>query len=117
MRETERYLNRATRGLWGAARRDARRELRGAVEDRTYRHQVLGLSETDAARAALLASVAAVLGVQALAQVPTVRAIPEQQMEECRPLSPAARQNLTAQQRQTYDAFVKSKGGLEGAVA
>ena len=34
-RQTGRYLNRATRGLWGQARRDARLELRGAIEDNT----------------------------------------------------------------------------------
>ncbi|MBB5236105.1 hypothetical protein [Deinococcus budaensis] len=143
-RDTERYLDRATRGLWGQARRDARLELRGAVEDKVYRFSLLGLDGPEAvqaalrdlgsphaiardlsrvhslphaARAALLAGVAGLLGVQALAQVPTVRAIAERQTEECRPLSPAARQTLTAQQRQTYDAFVQSKGGPEGAVA
>jgi len=110
MKEVERYLSRATRGLWGAARRDARRELRGAIEDKVYRQRLLGLSEAGAveaalrdlgdphavardlagvhslphaARAALLAGVATLLGVQALAQVPTVRAVPDPRMQTC----------------------------------
>ncbi|WP_019588043.1 permease prefix domain 1-containing protein [Deinococcus apachensis] len=53
MRETEVYLNRATRGLWGQKRRDAQTELRGAIEDKVYRYRLLGLSEAEAARAAL----------------------------------------------------------------
>ncbi|GMA15793.1 hypothetical protein E5F05_06425 [Deinococcus metallilatus] len=139
MRETEQYLNRATRGLWGKARREARLELRGAIEDKLYRYRLLGLSEDDAThaalrdlgdpqaiarelnrvhtlpqagRAALLAGVATLLGMQAFAQVPTVHAI-----QNCQPLSPSALKGLSPQQRQTYESFVRSKGGIEGAVA
>ncbi|GBF05782.1 hypothetical protein DAERI_060042 [Deinococcus aerius] len=110
MRETEAYLNRATLGLWGQKRRDARTELRGAVEDKVYRYRLLGLGEAEAlraalrdlgsphaiardlnrvhtlpqaVRAALLAGVATLLGVQALAQVPTVRAVPDPRIQTC----------------------------------
>lgn len=146
MREVERYLKRATRGLWGRARRNARLELRGAIEDKVYRSRLLGLGEQEAiqaalrdlgdpraialdlnrvhtlpsaVRAALLAGVTALLGMQALAQVPTVRAIPakERTASECRSLRPDELKKLSAQQRQVYEQFVESKGGIEGAVA
>ena len=53
MKETERFIRRATRSLWGQARRDAALELRGAVEDKLYRYSLLGLSAPEAERAAL----------------------------------------------------------------
>ena len=110
MNAVERYIRHATRGLNGQARRDARTELRGAIEDKVWRFTLLGLSEGDAARAALrdlgsphaiasgltqvhtlpkaalgavLAGVACLLGVQAMAQVPTVRAIPDPTYKFC----------------------------------
>lgn len=143
MRETEQYLKRATRGLWGKAAREARLELRGAIEDKVYRYRLLGLDEAaatraalrdlgdpsaiardlsqvhtlpQAGRAALLAGIAALLGVQALAQVPTVRAIPEKTAEVCQPPSPTVLQRMTAQQHRSYEAFVKARGGIGGAV-
>jgi hypothetical protein len=102
MSGTERYIRQATRGLSGQARTDAQMELRGAIEDKAWRLTLLGLEPQEASQAALrdlgsphaiasgltrvhtlpkaalgavLAGVATLLGVQALAQVPTVRAI------------------------------------------
>lgn len=110
MNAVERYIRHATCGLNGQARRDARAELRGAIEDKVWRFTLLGLSEGDAARAALrdlgsphaiasgltqvhtlpkaalgavLAGVACLLGVQALAQVPTVRATSDPTVQFC----------------------------------
>ncbi|WP_424950789.1 hypothetical protein [Deinococcus sp.] len=101
MNGTERYIRQATRGLSGQARRDAQRELHGAIEDKIWRFTLLGLEPGEATRAALrdlgsphaiasgltrvhtlpkaalgavLAGVACLLGVQALAAVPVVRA-------------------------------------------
>jgi len=108
--ETERYLRRATRGLSGQARRDAQQELRGAIEDKVWRFTLLGMGQGEAtqaalrdlgspyaiasgltrvhtlpraALAALLATTAILLGVQALAQVPTVRAMPDPEYQSC----------------------------------
>ncbi|WP_295816969.1 permease prefix domain 1-containing protein [uncultured Deinococcus sp.] len=103
MSATDRYLHRATRGLWGQRKRDALMELRGAIEDKIYRHRLCGLSEIEAERAALrdlgspaaiarelgvvhtgpqvmrvtlLLGVAGLLGMRAAAQLPTVQAVP-----------------------------------------
>jgi hypothetical protein len=110
MNGTERYVRQATRGLSGQARSDARMELRGAIEDKAWRLTLLGLEPQEAARAALrdlgsphaiasgltrvhtlpkaalaavLAGVATLLGVQALAAVPTVRAAPDPTYKFC----------------------------------
>ncbi|GGO29690.1 permease prefix domain 1-containing protein [Deinococcus humi] len=103
MNEVDSYLKRATRGLWGEKKRDAQTELRGAIEDKIHRHRLLGLNETEATTAALrdlgsprtiarelgevhtlpqllkttlFVSIGAMLSLQAVAQVATVRAIP-----------------------------------------
>ncbi|PNY81760.1 permease prefix domain 1-containing protein [Deinococcus koreensis] len=103
MNAVERYLRRATHGLWGQKKRDALTELRGAVEDKVYRHQLSGLSEGEAVtaalrdlgspaviarelgrvhtvpsllRATLLAGMTGLLGIQAAAQLPTIQAAP-----------------------------------------
>jgi hypothetical protein len=110
MNGTERYVRQATRGLSGQARTDAQMELRGAIEDKAWRLTLLGLEPQEAARAALrdlgsphaiasgltrvhtlpkaalaavLAGVATLLGVQALAAVPVVRAIPDPAYKIC----------------------------------
>ena len=49
----DQFIRHATRGLWGTRKRDAALELRGAIEDKIYRHQLCGLSAADAERAAL----------------------------------------------------------------
>ena len=54
MNRTEQYLSRATRGLWGKKRMETQMELRGAIEDKIYRHRLLGLNQEDAELAALL---------------------------------------------------------------
>ncbi|MFC4455109.1 hypothetical protein [Deinococcus sonorensis] len=51
--DVDRYLRRATRGLWGRTRRRVQAELRGAVEDRIWRHQVAGCEDSEAVRLAL----------------------------------------------------------------
>ncbi|MBB5376063.1 hypothetical protein HNQ07_001520 [Deinococcus metalli] len=85
-------------------------ELRGAIEDKVYRHRLCGLSEIEAERAALrdlgspaviarelgivhtgpqvvrttlLLGVAGLLGLQAVAQVNGIRAIPDPQLRLC----------------------------------
>ena len=95
----DQFIRHATRGLWGTRKRDAALELRGAIEDKIYRHQLCGLSAADAERAALrdlgsphaiardlsgvhtapaairatlLLGVVGLLGVQAVAQIPAV---------------------------------------------
>ena len=107
---TERYLRQATRGLSGQARRDAQTELRGAIEDKAWRLTLLGMEPDEASRAALrdlgsphaiasgltrvhtlpkaalaavLAGVSMLLGVQALAAVPVVRAIQDPTYKFC----------------------------------
>lgn len=50
---SERYLKRATRGLYGQHRQDTQAELRGAIEDKIYRYSLLGLAPADAEQAAL----------------------------------------------------------------
>ncbi|MBB6016673.1 hypothetical protein ACFP9V_16750 [Deinococcus radiopugnans] len=106
MSEIDRYLRRATRGVWGQKKRDAQTELRGAIDDKIYRARLLGLDEAQAEASALrdlgspaaiarglgevhtapqtlqvlaFVGVAGLLGFQAAAQVATVRAIPDPQ--------------------------------------
>lgn len=103
MNEVERYLSRATRGLWGTRKEEAQMELRGAIEDKVHRYTLLGLNEPEAITAALrdlgnpnviarelnaihtvpvalrtllLISVAGTLGLKAVAGVPGVKAWP-----------------------------------------
>lgn len=111
MTPTDRYLRQATRGLHGPVRKAAELELRGAIEDKVWRLTLLGLTEADATQAALrelgrpqaiargltrvhtlpraalaavVAGVAVLLSVQALAQVPTVRALADPTDRSCR---------------------------------
>lgn len=139
MRETEAYLNRATRGLWGQKRRDARTELRGAIEDKVYRHRLLGLSEAEAsraalrdlgsphaiardlsrihtlpqaARAALLVGIATLVGVRAVAQVPTVSATSSTPITACK-LDDAVLQRLIPSERERLRAELAKPGGRE----
>ena len=51
--DIERYLGRATRGLWGEQRQLVRQELLGAIEDHVWRHTVAGCDEAEATRRAL----------------------------------------------------------------
>lgn len=48
MNEVERYLNRATRGLWGRRRREVREELEVHLFERITAHRIAGLNEGDA---------------------------------------------------------------------
>ena len=54
MNEVERYLNRATRGLWGRKRREVREELEAHISERITVHRIAGLKEADAVEQALL---------------------------------------------------------------
>ena len=54
MKEVERYLNRATRGLWGRKRREVREELEIHLSERVTAHRIAGLSEADAVERALV---------------------------------------------------------------
>ena len=105
MNRTERYLRRATLGLWGQRRREAQMELRGAIEDKLWRFEHLGLTPGEAERralaelgparavagglsrvhsvpvgvqGALLAAVLGVVGVQMVAAQTVVKAVPYQ---------------------------------------
>ncbi len=47
--QTERYLKRATRGLWGKRRREVREELEIHLRDRIQSYRLAGLTEAEAA--------------------------------------------------------------------
>jgi hypothetical protein len=49
----ERYLNLATRGLWGQKKRDVRRELDGNIREMALEFQIAGLNETESIQRAL----------------------------------------------------------------
>ena len=51
--EAERYLRRATRGLWGRRRREVREELAAHLEERVTAYRIAGFSEVDATDRAL----------------------------------------------------------------
>ncbi len=53
-RVTERYLRRATRGLWGRRRREVREELKAHLHDRVMAYRIGGLGEAEAVERALL---------------------------------------------------------------
>ena len=137
MSAVERYIRHATRGLNGQTRRDARTELRGAIEDKVWRFTLLGLSEGDAARAALrdlgsphaiasgltrvhtlpkaalaavLAATATLLGVQALAAVPVVRATSDPTVQFC-VYNEAFLKLMTPQLRATIRTQLAQSGG------
>ncbi|PTA67556.1 permease prefix domain 1-containing protein [Deinococcus arcticus] len=107
MSATDQFVRRATRGLWGQKKRDVQQELRGAVEDKVYRHRLCGLSPEAAEQAALrdlghpgaialelsrvhslpaavrgtlALGIAGLLSLQAAAQVGTVQAILDPRM-------------------------------------
>jgi hypothetical protein len=50
----ERYLNLATRGLWGQKKRDVRRELEGNIREMALEFQIAGLNQTESIQRALL---------------------------------------------------------------
>lgn len=107
---TERFIRQATRGLWGQKKRDVALELRGAIEDKIWRHQLRGLTPAEAEKAALrdlgnphavardlhrvhtsplvmratlLLGVAGLLSLQAVAQGNAIRAAPDPNLSEC----------------------------------
>lgn len=143
MKRTERYLQRATLGLWGQRRTDVRAELRGAVEDKLYRYQLLGLSPeaaetaalrdlgsphrlawslglvhtgTTTLRLSLLLGMAGLLSLQAVAQVATVKsAFRRVEASHCQLPSPSAFK--TPADRAKYDRFLATYGGPEQFLA
>jgi hypothetical protein len=46
--ELEKYLNAATRGLWGKRKLEVREELENHVLERAYKHELLGIAREDA---------------------------------------------------------------------
>ena len=48
MNEVERYLSRATRGLWGRKREEVREELEAHIQERVMAYRIAGLGEQDA---------------------------------------------------------------------
>jgi hypothetical protein len=50
----ERYLNLATRGLWGQKKRDVRQELDGNIREMALEFQIAGLDQTESIQRALL---------------------------------------------------------------
>ncbi|GHF41076.1 hypothetical protein HNQ07_001521 [Deinococcus metalli] len=143
MKATERYLRQATRGLWGQKKRDVMTELRGAIEDKIYRHRLWGLSESEAERAALrdlgnpvviardltavhtapqvarmtlLLGIAGLLGLQAVAQTTPIRStvLPQAFRDICSYPSGADLQTLSAADRSRFQRIVARKGGPAG---
>ena len=142
MSGTDQFIRHATRGLWGTRKRDAALELRGAIEDKIYRHQLCGLSAADAERAALrdlgnphaiardlsrvhtapaairatlLLGVAGLLSLQAVAQVPAVgSAFRTQDLQECRVLSPQEVASLPPGALARLQRVYAQYGGPEG---
>ncbi|GGO29685.1 permease prefix domain 1-containing protein [Deinococcus humi] len=141
MNPEEQFVRRATRGLWGQKKREAQTELRGAIEDKIYRHRLLGLNETEATTAALrdlgspraiarelgevhtlpqtlkvlaFTGVAGLLGLQALAQVAVINsAYSSMDLQTiCRP--PTA-QELAAMPVAQRESLERVLGAPEGA--
>ncbi|MCD0158447.1 MULTISPECIES: permease prefix domain 1-containing protein [unclassified Deinococcus] len=136
----DQFIRHATRGLWGTRKRDAALELRGAIEDKIYRHQLCGLSAADAERAALrdlgsphaiardlsrvhtapaairatlLLGVAGLLSLQAVAQVSAVQStfLPQ----DTDPQICAVRTGQTvAGQNPVAQRLLEQAGGVEG---
>lgn len=146
MKEAERFIRRATRGLHGQTRQDAQTELRGAVEDKVYRYTLLGLTEQDALNAALrdlgnpndiarelgvvhvvpnalkfllLAGLAGVLTIQAAAQIPAVRAAPRpaDARDQTCDFSPAQIAQLPKEYADYVGQEIKRLGGRANAEA
>ncbi|MFC4455106.1 permease prefix domain 1-containing protein [Deinococcus sonorensis] len=145
MTPTNRYLKRATRGLWGQKRRDAMMELRGAIEDKVYRHQWCGLSEDQAvdaalrdlgnpatiarelgfihtgpqvARLTLLLGITTLLGLQAVAQVQQIpTAYTRSDIDTtCQVATPAQLKTATKAEQEQYLKRIASYGGTQAFV-
>lgn len=142
MNAVDHYLKRATRGLWGQKRQNAQAELRGAVEDKIYRHRLLGLNEIEAEGAALrdLGSPAAIardltrvhtgphlaqmtlllgltglLGLQAVAQVQSIGAAYTASYIDtvCRVATPAELQTASPAMQEQYRQRLARYGGAQ----
>lgn len=143
MNDVDRYLKRATRGLWGQKKRDIQAELRGAVEDKVYRCRLLGLDEAQAVASALrdlgspaavarelrevhtvpqtfkvlaFVGVAGLLGFQAVAQVATVKSVyllPPSLQAECRLPTAQELAAIPVAQRERVERVLKAQGKPE----
>ncbi|GGL14900.1 hypothetical protein [Deinococcus radiotolerans] len=142
----DQFIRRATRGLWGQKKRATALELRGAIEDKIYRHQLCGMNAADAERAALrdlgsphaiardlnrvhtapaairatlLLGVAGLLGMQAVAQVASIRTAvsPESLQTSCiLPSETEIRAMSTTDQARMRQAIAE-QGGPAGYLA
>lgn len=143
MSEVERYLSRATRGLLGQKKREAVTELRGAIEDKIYRHRLCGLSELEAEQAAfrdlgspsaiardlnrvhtgpqvarmtLLLGVTGLLGFQAVAQITPVATavLPQALRDFCTLPTDAEIRSMSIADQTRFRQVVAEKGGPAG---
>ncbi|MDR6221319.1 permease prefix domain 1-containing protein [Deinococcus soli (ex Cha et al. 2016)] len=140
----DQFIRHATRGLWGTRKRDAALELRGAIEDKIYRHQLCGLSELEAEQAALrdlgsphaiardlsrvhtapaairatlLLGVAGLLSMQAVAQIPAVGSafMPNDvDIQQCDYITGQAMADRSPAMRARIDRLLAQAGGLAG---
>lgn len=142
MDSQEQFVRRATRGLWGQKKRDAQTELRGAIEDKIYRHRLLGLNEIEATTAALrdlgspraiarelgevhtlpqtlkvlaFVGVAGLLGLQAVAQVVVITsAYSSLDLQTiCRPPTAQDLAAMPVPQRESLERVLGAPGGAE----
>lgn len=142
MNPKEDFIGQATRGLWGQKKRDAQTELRGAVEDKMYRHRLGGLGEAEAERAALrdlgspatiardlhrvhtgpqiarmtlLLGLTGLLGLQAVAQIqPIQTAYTASDINNtCRVATPAELQTGTPAIQEQYRRQIARYGGAQ----
>ena len=75
--EVERYLRAATRGLWGRRRAQVRAELRGGVENKLWRYQLLGHGPEEATARALRAALSLTALNRSAAQVVAASCTPQ----------------------------------------
>ncbi|MBB5363701.1 permease prefix domain 1-containing protein [Deinococcus humi] len=138
-------MKRATRGLWGQKKRDAQTELRGAIEDKVYRHRLSGLDEVEAQHVALrdlgspaaiardlnrvhtgphiagmtlLLGLAGLLGFQAVAQIQSIgTAYTASSIDNtCRVATPAELQTATLAIQEQYRQHLARYGGAQAFV-
>lgn len=142
---TDRFIRHATRGLWGQKKRDVALELRGAIEDKVWRHTLLGLSLREAEQAALrdlgsphviardlnrvhtaptalratlLLGITGLLSLQAVAQIKPVQStfLP-QDLQNCAFPTGQAMGDRNPALQARLDRILKQHGGAQGLAA
>ena len=142
----EQFIRHATRGLWGQKKRDAALELRGAIEDKIYRHGLCGMDSADAERAALrdlgsphaiardlsrvhtapnalratlLLGMVGLLGVQAVAEITPIRTVinPEEIRTQCTLPSDTEFRAMSPADQVRLQKVITEHGGRAGYVA